>query len=63
MGRAASELVRGVTPFVDLRPSRLDRFRPGEYPDERSVARRLAELGQFIVGFEHGSADETAAAH
>jgi sarcosine oxidase subunit beta len=41
MGRLGSELVRGVSPFVDIRPCRLDRFDPAAFPDEKHLERHL----------------------
>ncbi len=42
MGRIAAELVRGATPFADIRPCRLDRFDPAAFPDEMSLEQHLA---------------------
>jgi glycine/D-amino acid oxidase-like deaminating enzyme len=52
MGRAASELVRGIAAFVDLHRSRLDRFAPDEFPDEESIATYMASRGKFLGGVE-----------
>ncbi len=41
MGRVAAEIVRGEQPFVDIRPCRLDRFGPAQFPDEESVREHL----------------------
>lgn len=45
MARLLVDLMTGATPLCDPAPYALDRFAPGDYPDEESVAQKLAETG------------------
>lgn len=50
MGKLGAELARGLPPFVDPAPFRVDRFDMAEYPDEASVEARLRAIDAPVFG-------------